>query len=62
MTENEVLSYFEFDQDFCRSCDRYKKNVEFVIRHSTEHTTLYLKSDFRRKKKSVDFFKLYCDS
>ena len=55
MTENEILSYFEFNQDFCGDCHRYNKNVKFVICHSTESTTLYLKSSLREKRKISEF-------
>ena len=61
MTKNKVLDYFEFDRDFCKNCHRYEKIVEFMIRHFTEFTILYLKNDFRGKKKSVNFFKLCND-
>ena len=55
MTENEVLGYFEPSQGLCRSCHQYKKNVEFVIRHPTEPTTLYLESSLRGKRKISGF-------
>lgn len=62
MTKNEILNYFEFDQNFCKNCHQYKKTMEFVVRYFTEITTLYIKNGFRRKKKSVNFLKIYCDS
>ena len=55
MTDNEVLGYFEPNQDLCGGCHRYNKNVEFVIRHPTEPTTLYLKSSLREKRKISGF-------
>ena len=62
MTDNEVLSYFEFNQNLCEGCHRYNKNVEFVICHFTEPTTLYLKSSLRKKKRLMIFFKICSDS
>jgi hypothetical protein len=43
MTNSEILSYFDLDQDLCKSCHQFKKHVKFVIRHSNESTTLYWK-------------------
>ena len=55
MTESEVLGYFEPDQDVCTTCHQYTKNVEFVVRHPTEPTTLYLESGLRGKRKISGF-------
>ena len=56
MTKNEILNYFEFHQNLCRSYHRYKKNVQFLIRHFTKYTTLYMKNSFRKKRKINEFF------
>jgi hypothetical protein len=55
MTNSEILSYFEPDQDLCRSCQQFRKHVKFAIRHSTEPTTLYLQSTLREKRKISGF-------
>lgn len=55
MTDSEVLSYFDPDQDLCRSCHQFKKHVEFVIRHPNESTTLYMQSVLRGKRKISGF-------
>lgn len=55
MIENKILSYLEPDQDFCGSCHRYEKIVEFIIRHSTELTTLYFESGLWGKRKINEF-------
>jgi ribosomal protein L44E len=51
MTNSEILSYFDLDQDLCRNCHQFKKHVKFVIRHSNEFITLFMHSVLREKRK-----------
>jgi len=36
MTDKDVLGYFQFDEDLCDECFRFRKNVQFFVRHPSD--------------------------
>ena len=43
MTNKETLGYFESSRDLCGECSRYRKPVQFLIRHPSDLTNIFMR-------------------
>lgn len=43
MTEKKVLGYLESSQDPCDECARYRKTVQFLVRHPSDPTSISMR-------------------
>lgn len=47
----KTLGYYDGVHDLCSSCHRYRKRIEFFVRHLTESITISVQSATRPKRK-----------
>ena len=50
MTNVEIIGYYKGEQELCATCQRYQKNVEFVLRYMDEPLTILLCSSIHGKR------------
>ena len=55
LTEQETMGYYAPTKDFCPQCGRYRKQVRFVVRHSSDVVDLCLQNT-RQGKRSISGF------
>lgn len=41
-TEHEILGYYALRRDYCQKCSRYRKQVHFTVRHTSDLIHIYL--------------------
>ena len=55
MTDHEIVGYYKGDEDLCHMCRRYRKNVEFVVRHLDESMSIFLQSVIEGRRRISGF-------
>ena len=55
MTDHEIVGYYKGDEDLCHMCQRYGKNVEFVVHHLDESVSIFLQSVIEGRRRISGF-------
>ena len=55
MAGNDIIGYYKADEDLCPSCTRYRKEVEFTVRHRDEPVTISMQSNLQGKRRISAF-------
>ena len=55
MTDDEILGHFLSYEDLCGKCNRYTKDIEFIVRHPTDSISIYLQSPQQGKRRLSAF-------
>ena len=55
MTDREIVGYYKGEEDLCHFCRRYRKNVEFVVRHLDESMSIFLQSVIEGRRRISGF-------